>query len=641
MKKITLKQLELQNFKGARHRQVSFEQVTSIYGANGTGKTTLLDAFTWLLFDKDSTGTTKFNIRPLDEDGNPINNVEIMVQAVLSVDGQETTLQKTQKQNWVKRRGSDTATLQGNSNSFEVNGFPASDTEFKAKVAAIIPDNLFKLLTDPRAFASLPWKDQRAILLEMVSDVTDEDVLATNPDGYAPIAEELKQAPVEKIIEKAKKTMVKLKDRQKELPARIDEASKALVEVPEASELELHRSALNEQLQDIWEQQKDMGAAYQAVADIQASIMQAKLDLSTMEREASASLDEKRREARRTHDELRQKGYDLFTQRKAKEAELANQAAFLEDANKQLGELGEKWKEATALRMDDSEMVCQMCGQVLPQDKIAEIRNKFSDRKNKTIERINEQGRKCRENVNAIKDKMAAIEAEIADLKRQWDENSGLTGKAFEALNAIPASVDVTWEPGYIAKQDELTNLQNQLAGMDTGEKLREQLSAKEKSIRSALEDVNHQFVLVEANDRTNERIAELQAEQREVAQDVADQERKIYLLEEFSKAKMDMLSSSINGKFKLVNFKLFERQINGGIKPTCEMTMSGVPYSGLNSAGKIQAGLDVIEALSELYDVSAPIWLDNRESVVEIPPMDTQLINLYVSAADKELEVR
>lgn len=637
---IKLKRLAIQNFKGCRERVIDFGNKTDIFGANASGKTTIMDAFCWLMFNKDSSGSEKFNIRPLDSDGKTIDNIEIAVESTMIVDGTTVTLQKVQKQNWVKKRGTDVVALQGNVNTYEINSFPASEKEFKDKIASIIPEDLFKLLSDPRAFASLPWKKQREILLKFISEITDADVLAMNETEYAPIAEEVLAAGVEKATDKAKKAMVKLKDRQKELPARIDEASKSLVKVPELSELELQRSALNEQLEAVRKQRDDTSEAYKLVAEIQAEIMQTKLDIGGIESRANESLDERRREARRIHDDLESKAYELFQKRQGKERELKKVRDSIEEKEKLRTSLGEKYKDARALTMDESDTVCKMCGQVLPADRIDQIRADFEKNKADMVNKILEQGRKVKSEIDEETAKIALLEQEIAALKSSWNDVITHKNKAYETMNTIPASVDISENQEYQALQTKLSNLEMQLGNMDTGENFKKQLEIRERGIREELDAVNRQFAAVEANERVQERIDELKAEQKDIGQKVADQEQKIFLLEKFSRIKMDMLADGINSKFGIVSFKLFEIQINGGMKDTCEMMVDGVPYSSLNSAAKMQAGLDVIAALSILYNVSVPVWLDNRESVSVIPEIDGQVINLFVNPNFKELLV-
>ncbi len=688
MRRITLKKLRVENFKGCRERQIDFGQTTDIYGANASGKTTIFDAFTWMLFNRDSAGATTFDIRPLDADGRMVDNVEILVEAVLDVDGETITLQKVQKQNWVKKRGTDTAVLQGNTNAYEINGFPASEAEYKTKIASIIQESLFKLLTDPRAFAALPWKEQRDILLRFISEITEADVLAKDPTKYAPIADEVQAAPIEKCIEKAKKAMSKLKDRQKELPARIDEANKALVDVPELADLELQRNALNDQLAEIQKQRDDMAASLGAVDAVRDEIMQVKAEMGTVEMKVRERIRETLRDAETAHDEANRKADRLFAAKKDKEAELKSlqdklpeKRAELEQARKQYSEavkitadtnaeglqhqtnyFVEKFKDLQmtiagkkAETFSDDSTVCPVCHREYPAEQVEEMRESFEVEKQASLaariraiqklltdnlRSITATGNAASQAVKDIEAKIATVSAELETIKQDWTAATGEASKAYEYKNSLPTQPDLSVNQEYTALQDKLAALQRQLSNMDTGEGMKQQLASREAEIRVQLDGVNRQFAAVEANDRAQERIEELKTEQRNVGQLVADQERKLYLLEEFSRAKMEMLSSGINGQFRLVNFKLFEMQINGGMKDTCEMTVNGVPYSSLNSAGKLQAGLDVIAALSRLYDVSAPIWIDNRESVTEIPAVDAQVINLYVSAPDKALRI-
>lgn len=640
MKKIILKKLSIQNFKGCNERSIEFGETTNIFGANASGKTTIMDAFCWLMFNKDSSGSEKFNIRPLDSDGKTIDNIDISVEATLDIDGATVTLQKVQKQNWVKKRGTDVVTLQGNVNTYEIDSFPASEKEFKEKIASIIPEDLFKLLSDPRAFASLPWKKQREILLKFISEITDADVLETNKTEYAPIVEEVLAAGVEKATDKAKKAMVKLKDRQKELPARIDEASKSLVQAPELSDLELQRNALNEQLEAVKKQRDDTSEAYKVVAEIQAEIMQTKFDIGGIVQDANTNLDRRRREARRIHDDLESRAYELFQKRQGKERELKQVRDSVEEKEKLRTSLGEKYKEARAMTMDESDAVCKMCGQMLPTDRTDQIRADFEKNKADMVNKILEQGRKVKSEIDGETAKIESLESEIESLRIDWNDVITQKNKAYEAMNTIPASVDISENQEYQSLQTKLSNLEAQLGNMDTGENLKKQLEIRERGIHEELDAVNRQFAAVEANERVQDRIEELKVEQKEIGQKVADQEQKIFLLEKFSRTKMDMLADGINSKFGIVSFKLFEIQINGGMKDTCEMMVDGVPYSSLNSAAKMQAGLDVIAALSRLYNVSVPVWLDNRESVSEIPEIDGQVINLFVSADDKELRL-
>lgn len=193
--KVTIKSIHIENFKGIKELDVNFSENTKISGQNAAGKTTIFDAFTWLLFNKNSAGDEKFNVRPLNKEGKRIDNVEIKAVAIMDVDGKEVELSKAQKQNWVKKRGTNTVSLQGNPNSYEIDGYPKSEAEFKEYVSGIAQsEEMFKMLTNPQYFSSLKWKDQRDILMKLVSEVSDVELAQTDAK-YAPLLLELEKAP--------------------------------------------------------------------------------------------------------------------------------------------------------------------------------------------------------------------------------------------------------------------------------------------------------------------------------------------------------------------------------------------------------------------------------------------------------------
>ena len=389
MKKIKLEKMSIRNFKGCGELDIAFSDTTNIYGRNASGKTTVADAFAWLLFGKDSQGKEKFQVRPLDESGKQIDNVEIAVEAVLNVDGNITTLKKVQKQNWVKKRGSDDAVLDGNINEYSINDFPALEKDFKALVASIIPEDLFRLLTDPKMFPGLPWKKQREMLLQFASEITDADVLAGNPTHYKVIAEDLKLAPIEKCIEKAKKQLAALKDKQKELPVRIDETHGSIKETPVSlAELELQKNALNEKLAEIQQEKDGLSGSFKAVDEIQSAIIQAKMDMSEVEGKANADLIKAKQKARQKHDELQaveNTAMQEYRRKKAQQQELTSQIQQEKENLDQL--LAEKaaftkqFLEARSTEMPEDMTFCDKCGQELPANKLEEARTTFEKNK--------------------------------------------------------------------------------------------------------------------------------------------------------------------------------------------------------------------------------------------------------------------
>lgn len=674
--KMILKKLNLKNFKGIKSLDVNFSNKTSIKGQNAAGKTTIFDAFTWLLFNKNSAGEEKFNVRPLDKDGNRIDNVEIKVVAVLDVDGKEVELSKTQKQNWVKKRGTDTVTLQGNVNSFEIDGYPKSEADFKAYVSGLAQsEEMFKMLTNPQHFSSLKWKDQRDILMKLVAEVSDVELAQTDAK-YTPLIDELEKAPsTDDIRAKFSKALSEWKKKQSEIPVRIDEAEKSKIDI-DVAEQELAKADLERKISEC--DQKISGAD-NSLDRLQSEELQLQFDLSGIMQTMNRELSDKRREYDDMKYEASREFQNVHNQIADNQSRISGNEESIRKAEVERKKLGEQYNMEKAKTFDETpylfdeskwvfdenSTVCSLCGQKLPGDKIEQLKTDFEMKKAKAkaeletkhMLALNEfkssNAAKLQEIVNSGYEKKNLIEkltSENESLKKEMDElkqkeNATLEKKteAEKRLSEIPAEADYSQNEEYAklkARHNEVLAEIEKLES-DGADQIVNDLKAEKSDLQSQLDEVNKIIAKASMNVEIDERIAELQAEQKEIGQKVADQEQMLYLLEEFIRFKLNKVSESINSHFKTVNFKLFEMQLNGGMKDCCECTVNGVPYSTLNSGHRIVAGLDIIRSLSELYGVSVPIFVDNAESLNEfnVPDMDAQLILLSVSE-DKQLKV-
>nr|DAR79017.1 MAG TPA: chromosome partition protein [Caudoviricetes sp.] len=672
--RIILKSLHIENFKGIKSLEVNFSNKTSIKGQNAAGKTTIFDAFTWLLFNKNSVGEEKFNIRPLDKDGNRIDNVEIKVVGVLDVEGKEVMLSKVQKQNWVKKRGTDTVTLQGNPNSYEIDGYPKSEADFKAYVSELSQsEDMFKLLTNPQYFSSLKWKDQRDILMKLVSETSDVELAKT--DGkYAPLINELEKAPsTDDIRAKFSKALTEWKKKQAEIPVRIDEAEKSKVDV-DVAEQELLKNDLERKIKEIELQIK---SSSKVVDDLEQQKFELQFEINDCKRKANESLIKERRSLDDRKDEVTIKFNDLHKQIAKLESEIVEKKKRIPTLESEKAELGKQYmseKEKAfdetpylfdefKWKFDESTTVCSLCGQRLPEDKIEQLKTDFEEKKAKAKEDAAERLKTIRESFNNQKvaelnriaslgtDKKSEIEImksdiedaekKLPELREQETEQMKIKNECIKKLSELPEEADLSTNEDYKSLMKKDTDLQSQIDSARANSIDTSELESKKLELEAALEDAKTIIAQAAKNVEVDERIAELQAEKKEIGQKVADQEQMLYLLEEFIRFKLNKVSESINSHFKTVNFKLFEMQLNGGMKDCCECTVNGVPYSTLNSGHRIVAGLDIIHSLSELYGVSVPIFVDNAESLNEfnVPDMDAQLILLSVSE-DKQLKV-
>ncbi len=629
---LRLKKISIENFKGITQLVIDFHKRTTISGQNATGKTTIMDAFTWLLFNKDSEGKSDFNIRPNNRQGELIDNLVIKVSAILEADGKDILLCKKQEQNWVKKKGSEVSQLQGNINKYEINEIPKTEKDYKAYIDDLMNEELFKLITSPQAFTSLKWKDQRTILLKLVSEVTDQDVISTN-EKFSPLSEFLSEFSVDDLTAKAKKALKELNNRQAELPARIDEASKGLVQA-DFAECENQKANLEKQINDLAEQENNASKASEALTQINNAIMQKQFNLGDLKRIANEKLMNQRREIQRKIDDAGYSFSDAIREFEKTEREIKQKQELLESNRSYREVLLKNYEEVKTMQVNEDTLCCPMCKQMLPPEQRETKLEEFKSNKQKSLSDIVKNGKQVAANIESFEKEITALKEKLETYKADKVEQNKRKTAAMEALAALPQHVEISDSPEYQTISAEIEKLEKQAQDMRTGSGRLNQMRQKKQDLVIQLDRVKSTLTGKENNQRVQTRVLELQQEQRTTSQLIADQEKELFLLEEFTKAKMDLLSSRINSKFKLVNFRLFENQINGGYKETCECMVNGVPFSSLNAGHRVVAGLDIITALQEIYGVTAPIFIDNAESVNDfnIPDMEGQLILLKVS---------
>ena len=324
---------------------------------------------------------------------------------------------------------------------------------------------------------------------------------------------------------------------------------------------------------------------------------------------------------------------------------------------KKRAEMHEKWiaeKEkvySDTLAFDEKETVCPLCGESYPADKIAQIKAEFEEKKvalkanwekehTDALERIVADGNRYKDLISRTQEKIVDLRTNQEKIKVNLQSAETERDRVIKLLKSLPDKVDCSANAEYQKLQEQITLKEEYLSKMNSGAEIRQQLKIKKNGLMDELAIVEKQIASAD-NSAKEERIEELEAEMREIAQSVADEEKMLYLLEKFMKAKMMILSKMVNEKFGIVNWKLFDKQVNGAVVECCECMVNGVPYSALNTGHRIVAGLDIIHALSVMHDVTAPIFVDNAEAVNDynIPEMEGQLVLLQVTD-DKELKV-
>ena len=636
--RIDILRLHIENFKGVKSCDVTFSDDTKVMGANATGKTTIFDAVTWLLFGKDSHDAEKFDLRPLDDTGKLIDFVEICVVGTFRIDGAEVELKKVQKQNWVKKHGTDKPKFEGNVNECYIDGYPRSDKDFKAYIAGIISADVFKMITNPLYFPTMKWKDQRSLLMSLAGDITDAE-LAERLGGYEELLPELKRAPsLEDIGKKYGKTVKQLNADLEEIPVRIDELSRQMADY-DVAELELYKAELL---------RRKVAFSGEKLAILRDRYMKLEMEVNSYVVGANAEIRERRAKSQVEISELKSRLLKLESNLQITSAQieaLTDEKARKSESSKSLGiqykELGAKSFPEEDWVYDENSEICVTCGQKLPPDKVEEIHSDFLARKERAasgfeaekkrqMDELLRKGYALKEEITAISEKLEYMKESIMSLKDSIESVKLELAKAENRMSLIPEEVDLSQDATYASFMKEKADLSLKIEDL---EKARNDLQGVEES----LADVNRKLIEAYNNEAIQNRIDDLWQEQQGKAQLIADAEKMLYLLENFTKEKLKTIAESINQRFSVVKFKLFDVQINGGVSECCECTVGGVPYSDLNSGHKIVAGLDIIRTLSEIYKATAFIFIDNAESVNEfnLPAMDCQLIRLIVTEDD------
>ena len=597
---IKIKTLKLENFKGIKELTIDFKDTTNIYGDNAVGKTTIFDAYSWLLWDKDSLNRKDFAIKPYDKDGEEVHNLESVVEGDFSFGDTDLTLKKIYKEVWTKKRGSTQAEFTGHTTDYYINAVPVKKKEYTERIASVISEDNFNLLSNPLYFNQILDKNKRReVILGLIEEVKPEDIIAKNKDLEDL---DLETYTVDELKKIAKDSARKINKDIESIPARIDELDKSKIHDIDFDALEFRKKSTLPALKEIDEKLADASKMAEGMTEITEKITALQKEKSDL----TEKYQNKRFEVKlKNKNVLLQKGLDK---------------SALEETNKNIEELKElvensrkKWQEVHKEQYQ-GDFKCPTCGQDLLPDQIEKTMANFNKKKS---------------------EKLASIEEKAKDLKIKIEECEKLIA-IYEVKEY--KEEDLPTEPIRLQEIDkELDESKAKLKDFSLDNK--KDLLEKKDSLNADLEEINKKLSLQGQNEKIDERIKELEGQEKELAKAYEEQQRIIYLCEEYTKAYVDLVSDKINDSFNLVKFKLFENQINGGITETCEVTFEGVPYSDLNNAAKINAGLDVINSLSDKLDLKVPIFIDNAESVNELIKTDTQLVRLVVSK-DKELKI-
>jgi chromosome segregation ATPase len=636
-KEMFLKKISLLNFKGIKNQSFEFEnRETTVVGANGTGKTSLYDAFVWCLFGKDHLGRSDYQLKTI-RNGQTVPKAECEVELRLLINGEEMRLKRIYSENWVRPKGSTEEVFKGNETSYYINDIQVKKMEYDMEIAGICNETAFRAITNFTYFPNLTREEQRKILFKMAGDISNEAIAGDNMD-FQEFLKLVTGASFEEFRADINAKKKRIKEDLDFIPTRIDELKRTIPEALDWNKLKVNIDAKKSELESINNQLTDESRVSEEESRKRIEIRAKINGLKQENQQIEFSAQRKKNDAiARVKSDLRQLLVDEGNLNRDYNTRL-QRLTYLKERHNRLGseleQLTVDWKKINAeqLVFNDDEFICPACKRPLDvsdiESKQNEMTENFNSDKSKRLEANGEKGSILVAERKAIIDEIKQIgelkEADTSDIKKKITEQEENLKKLEEKSVELPQEHAVNIN--YIAKYEAELNAPIEQSATQT------ELKERKNAISAQIETLNSDYAKKEIIENSQKRIRQLEEQQVTMNQEMAELERREFLLKSFEFARNEKYESEINRMFRFVKFTLFKKQVDGQIVPDCECMANGVPYSTQNKAMQVAMGLDVIDAISRKEGIYAPIWIDNRESVTSIPEIHAQVINLVVS---------
>lgn len=651
----------LENFKGIKKAEFNFGGYdANIYGANGTGKTTVFDAFTWLLFGKASEERSNFSPKTITAEG-VAHNLDHSVECDIEIDGTTNTFKRVFHEVYKKTRGRAESILSGHTTDYYINGVPKKEKEYQEFWKNIFgSDEKVKLLTMPAYFAEqLHWEERLAILFEICGNISDLEIMETDAElRELPLLMGNNTVAEYKKIVQAKKTTVK--KRLDLLPARIDEATKAIPDkLPTDSKevMEQHAADIRKAISEAEKERASIIAGNDKEAHTRTQIAEKSAALS----EARARYSERQREAT---DAALEKVQEIREKLAVEENELSQNTRTLEQSKQRVADIEKKreqivtshkekqaeYAEVEREQFDETSAVCDKCGQALPESRVLDLKSLFNERKSNRLTALTEamNGLIAEGKAKASKEMLAAEQQMVANLEAAVANKKGMIANLNSCLDEYKKGVEASKLPPFETTDEykQITAAIDELKSRECEAPRTDSIDARIADLRAEEATIAASIAALETKTVQEARISELEQEQKSLGVQLGEAERLMYLCEKFTRVKSALLNDKFHEHFKTVKFQLFKQNTsNDGIEDICDVlvpTSTGafVPFSDANKAARLNAGIEIIGVLGEYYGVELPIFVDNAESVTHIIPTKGQLIRLVVSESDNELRL-
>jgi DNA repair protein SbcC/Rad50 len=324
------------------------------------------DAFLWLLFGKDSSDRTDFEIKHISQNGTGVTK-ETEVEGSLAVNGQEIILKRIYREKWMRKRGAAEVEFTGHETIYHYNDVPITQKEYNARIADICPEHLFRLITNPLYFTSLKWQMQRELLFNMVSgDGSDSELAEGNP-AFESLLNELSGKTLDDFKKQLANAKRRVKDELDLIPARIDEVNRSLPAQENWDELTIQLTSNMQLLSQIEASIEDQSQAYQEVyahrSKLQVKLHQSRSALQQIMMNAEDALNIRKvrhnQQLAHTTDTLKSLQLQIHRIQEEKARQITNRDAI----SLEMEHLRSKWhtENSKELVFDEQKFICPTC----------------------------------------------------------------------------------------------------------------------------------------------------------------------------------------------------------------------------------------------------------------------------------------
>lgn len=633
-------------FYGANTLDTDFSMKTVLSGQNEVGKSTVKRIILDVLNCHDENDREITGIRPHDESGVEIDDVDIVRAVTFEIDGKSKTLKKVTRQKRNKK-----GEITGSVTDYSINDVPYKMADYNQ----YINDNMAELGVLPFCLNAMTLlnksqAEQRLALASYFGTRTDEEICDMFPQ-FAELKPMFDDGDVDQLKKVCRgklngtggrngsKGLVKERD---EISTRIDTIH-STNEYTDLAELELQKKTYEPQLKEIEDKLSDYNKILESKQKATEDIMNLKFELSDMERKANADNQKKRMELQLQLDDFNASIHKGESMIRAKKANIENSEREVRFCAENLEKVRADWRKTKELAFDESSVNCPMCGQKLPEDKIESMRAEFDERKAKNLKELEDKGNALSSDSKKLKQGIEDKKKEIADLGAELKELAEKRDIVAKELSKVPTDVDMTGNSEYQALKAKIEEKEKALADEnDTSELIRKLKNERNELLRQ-VSSVDTKIELGVANNkRIDDSIADLEAKRTDLNQEIADWERKLDLLKEFTRKKNELLQTDVNKYLDFATAKLFRPLLNGDTEECCDFVYNGEAYArNLNHGARMLVEVDVCRAFQKVVGVNFPIIIDDTESVDDwrIPQIDNQLI-LLKHTQDKELVI-